>query len=1224
MRYSELIAFEPIDSVKVLTEANDTSLARRDISSFVISPQMRRMFIEQLLPHLRLDASIDNKGVFVVANYGTGKTHLMAVVSAIAEHSDLASELRDEAVLEATGEMAGSFRVIRAEIGATKMGLRDIVCQELERGLREMGVDYAFPPLDEVSNTKDSLVDMMAAFERVEPERGLLFALDELLDYLRSRRDAELIVDLAFLREIGEICRSTRFRFVAGIQEALFDNPRFAHASDAIRRVRDRFEQVRISRDDVAYVVQERLLRKDAAQKQRIREHLQRFTSAFEGMAERLEDFVSLFPVHPSYLRTFEQVTLVEKRRVLTTLSHAMGTLLDHQVPAHEPGLICFDSYRAELDGDPSNRSIPDVAAVLDRAQVLRSKLETAMPPNEAAVAVRVVDALAVHRLTTEDIHAPIGMTVDELRDDLCLIPDGVPELEAGFIRTSLDLVVDEIVTTVSGQFLSRDMDNGQLYLDVRKDIDYDELINKRADSLDAERLDHAYFKALEQVLEQRDAPYVSGYRIWGYELPWATRGVTRLGYLFMGAPNERSTAQPPRDFYLYFIQPYDPPAFEDDQLSDEAFIRLESPAEEFTRALRRYAGASALAVESTEHHRIVYDDKAKQALQTMVVWLRQNMASTMTVTYRGNRKALGAWPHQLPGGSASVKAQIDAVAARALEPHFDLRYPGYPVFTVEITRESLDGAVQAAISQIASRRATALGTKVLRSLELVDHEGRMVTGGEFAAALEGVIEAAGGKAVNRGELLHERDRGVPTWGPWRLEPAWLVVVAAALCHAGRLELGYADGQIDALSLDRLTRMSREDLEQLTHLAPPKALPLVALRDVAELLDVPPGSVPDSGANDVLVRQVLDSAHVYLDRVVEAEQHVANGVLVWGAHVIDLQEERLQRLMALRRALEDVKGRDSIGKLNKLSLDAETLREARAGKRELLRTEAIARSRNHLATLAYVQEAQSAFGEGDPFPDEAAELRERVRDIFRAEEIDEHGIADARREAERLKTHYAEEAEHAHLRDRLDADGERHKAAILNGVVVRDLERLATIDLLPSPVLASLQQRLAAIGTCPEFRPGALASSVKCPLCGYVPRASGGPTAKAQVEEIDEELRRLLASWTETLQASVNAPEIAKGIPLVKAGREQLEAFRAGGELSSPVDEQLVAALEEVLRGFTIRNLSPGEVYDTLFVESRAISIATLQERFAALIERLCDGVDAGMVRVLPVDEEQP
>jgi Family of unknown function (DUF6079) len=392
VKYGDLIAFEPIDSVKVLTEANDEDLARRDVSTFVISPQMRRMLVEQFLPHLRLDGSVDTKGLLVVANYGTGKTHLMSTISAVLERATLAADLRDEDVRKAIDGVAGRFQVIRAEIGATKMGLRDIVCRELENGLKRLGIEFSFPPLETVTGTKESLVDMMAAFEKVEPERGLLFVLDELLDYLRSRRDAELILDLSFLREIGEICRSTRFRFIAGIQEALFDNPRFASAHDAIRRVRDRFEQVRISREDVAYVVQERLLRKDATQKAEIRAHLEQFTPAFEGMAERLEDFVALYPVHPSYLRTFEQVTLVEKRRVLTTLSRAMAALLQSNVPAAEPGLICYDGYRSELDDDPSNRAIPEVALVLDRAQVLRTKLETAMPQKEdVPVAVRIV-----------------------------------------------------------------------------------------------------------------------------------------------------------------------------------------------------------------------------------------------------------------------------------------------------------------------------------------------------------------------------------------------------------------------------------------------------------------------------------------------------------------------------------------------------------------------------------------------------------------------------------------------------------------------------------------------------------------------------------------------------------------------------------------------------------------------------------------------------------------
>ena len=53
----------------------------------------------------------------------------------------------------------------------------------------------------------------------------------------------------------------------------------------------------------------------------------------------------------------------------------------------------------------------------------------------------------------------------------------------------------------------------------------------------------HPPGSALEQVLEQRDQPYQSSIRIWEYQLRWAPKRVTRRGYLFFGAPNERATS---------------------------------------------------------------------------------------------------------------------------------------------------------------------------------------------------------------------------------------------------------------------------------------------------------------------------------------------------------------------------------------------------------------------------------------------------------------------------------------------------------------------------------------------------------------------------------------------------------------------------------------------------------------------------------------------------------
>src|SRR5208283_6222862 len=192
---------------------------------------------------------------------------------------------------------------------------------------------------------KRGFEEMMARFNDKYPEQGLLVVVDELLDYLRSRKDQELVLDLNFLRELGEVCKDLRFRFVAGLQEAIFDSPRFSFVADSIRRVKDRFEQVLIARKDVKYVVAERLLKKTADQQVKIREYLTPFTKFYGHMNERMDEFVRLFPVHPDYIDTFERVTAVEKREVLKTLSRAMKKLLNQEIPQDRPALIAYDSY---------------------------------------------------------------------------------------------------------------------------------------------------------------------------------------------------------------------------------------------------------------------------------------------------------------------------------------------------------------------------------------------------------------------------------------------------------------------------------------------------------------------------------------------------------------------------------------------------------------------------------------------------------------------------------------------------------------------------------------------------------------------------------------------------------------------------------------------------------------------------------------------------------------
>ena len=210
MKYRDLVNFEPIDSVIQLTDANDEAKAMHLLDTFVISDRMADTINNTIIKQLQYTTPEDNKGLMIVGNYGSGKSHLMSVISTIAEHNDASEHLQNSSVAENAKQIEGKFKVIRFEIGSTEMSLREIITQQLELGLSEMGVSFEFPEADQIVSNKKPLLEMMSAFHYKFPDKGLLLVVDELLDYLRGRKEQELTLDLGFLREIGEVAYDYR------------------------------------------------------------------------------------------------------------------------------------------------------------------------------------------------------------------------------------------------------------------------------------------------------------------------------------------------------------------------------------------------------------------------------------------------------------------------------------------------------------------------------------------------------------------------------------------------------------------------------------------------------------------------------------------------------------------------------------------------------------------------------------------------------------------------------------------------------------------------------------------------------------------------------------------------------------------------------------------------------------------------------------------------------
>ncbi|MDY7029178.1 MAG: DUF6079 family protein, partial [Spirochaetota bacterium] len=727
MKYEKLIQFQPIEEIIQLRQSSKKDIAKNLVSTYVISDQMQEKLSDLVIPQLRFDQPADNKGLLVIGNYGTGKSHLMAVLSAIAEDREFLEGIKNEKVKEDAEAVAGRFKVKRLEIGAVTTSLRDIVINNLEEFMEDEDLDFTFHQANETDSNKRDFELMMEKFHQKYPDKGLLLIVDELLDFLRSKKDQELILDLGFLRELGEVCGYLKFRFIAGVQEAIFDSPSFQFVANSLKRVKDRFSQILIVRDDIKYVVAHRLLQKSAEQKSLIREHLEKFQLFFPPLQQRMEEFVDLFPVHPDYIEVFENITVAEKREVLKALSFTMKKILKKDLPDDRPGLISYDSYWPILTADPSFRTIPDIRKVVECSNVLLSKIDhTFTRPQYKDVAVRLVHGLSINRLTMNDIYAPIGANAEELRDTLCIYHPGIEDMGGEPDRDLLSMVetvLVEIHRTVNGQFISKNKENGQYYLDLEKTEDYDAKIEQKADSLSDTVFDRYFFAFLRRAMECADDTWITGYQIWEHEVEWKSHRVTRFGYLFFGSPHERSTAVPPRDFYLYFLQPYDTPTFKDEKKDDELLFYLAGRDKEFDKHIRLYAASGELAAVNSGNAKKTYQSKADSFMQEASSWLHSNMMRAFEIVYRGNRKPLIEWIKGKQPSSAldSLRDAVNAAASIILEDYFSSLAPKYPQFSILLTHENRLQAVREAIRGIIGTTMNKQSRAVLDGLGLLE-----------------------------------------------------------------------------------------------------------------------------------------------------------------------------------------------------------------------------------------------------------------------------------------------------------------------------------------------------------------------------------------------------------------------------------------------------------------------------------------------------------------------
>jgi len=1229
MKYSELIQFEPVESVVKLRQADERKEAERLVRTYVISDRMADVILHRILPTLRLQRSEETGGLFIVGNYGTGKSHLMSLISAVSEHADLEKMVSHSVAADGLHALSGHFQVVRQEFGSTTMPLRDVVLTYLEEGLDKLGVQVQFPPMNEAPNTKDLLTKAMETFQKKYPGQGLLVVIDELLEYLLGRKDHELILDLAFLREVGESCTVSDLRFVAGIQESLFDNPRFQFAADSIRRVRDRYQQVRIVREDVAYVVSRRLLAKNASQRKRIRTYLEKFSSLYELMAERMDEFVELFPVHPAYLEMFERVTVIEKRQALKAISQEMRRILDDEVPMDRPGLISFDSLWRLIQEDPSYRSTPEIRDVQDRCQVLEGSIKNNLAATYRDAAIRVVHALSLHRLTTGDLRAPIGLTPKNLRDQLCLHLS-IPEAEAGFLLTSVESALKEISKAVSGQFISHNPQNDQYYLDLDKDVDFDALVEQKSSVLDDDTLDRYYFDALRRILELSDSTYRPGFRIWQTEIPWQGKGMTRDGYIFLGARDERSTTEPERDFYIHFLSFTKQNGKKDEPKQDEVFFVLNAPDDVFRKNLRYYAGAREMAAISSGSNKSQYEHKAEQFLGALTRWLRENFAHCYDVRHgKASQSVAEGWgKYRLSRAEANLRDQVYQLSSAILDEPFTKKYPQYPAFDrLQLTQQSLPQACQAALRALAGGPLTQQAECVLVGLELLRIEDgkpmHTALDSSYATIILTKLDAQGkGAVLNRKDLIGadpRREREI-TFG---LEPELLMVTITALIRQGEITLNWMGHSFSSDDLDEIARLEIEDLSHFSTIARPKPVPEQVLKILFEGLGLPAEWVSDSSQHERAVHELSRLVEAELPRLVMAVDNLRDSLRYWDETILSAEENQEWRkgLDNYKDLLQKAERLNTPGRLRQFSLGVGEVRAALKGRGMLQQISAL---REMLQTLQgqlnYLMRGELRLPEAHPWQAEVKRTRElQLTWLREPKKRNDAGLyARLNGGLGNLRAAYQEAYLKLHQERRLDRKGDEHKHTLTQDARWRQLISLQNVFILPQSEFARLQKDFNSLRSCPILTRDELQEHSECPHCGYDPRTeSSGKPVQEGLDVMQQELERLHAAWTSRLRKELNKPAVAEDVRLLKQPyRDQVQAFMDKGTLPANPSDQFVQAVNDALHGLEKVVINGTEFILALTQAGMPCTAEELQQRLDDLIEKQLEGKKRDKVRI--------
>ncbi|MDP8267261.1 MAG: DUF6079 family protein [Candidatus Tenebribacter davisii] len=864
MKYKELINFEPITEIVKFSRTDESDYQKSIVKTYVFSEAIKDHILPTMIRNLNFLNADESFGIQVVGNYGTGKSHLMSLVSLIAEDKSLLCLVSDEDTKQNLNQIAGKFKVLRFELGSNQ-SLWDVIVFHVERWLSKNGIDFKFENYDrEMFLTQIHI--MMASFEEKYPDKGFMIVIDEMLAYLKSRNTQQLNDDLMVLQALGQACDNTRFKIIFGVQELIYHSPEFQFASEMLQKVSDRYKDVKITKDDITYVVKRRLLKKDEHQKVKIRKHLQNYVSLFEHLHSHLEEYVELFPVHPAYFDNFQRIKKGKSQReVLKTLSSSFTEMMEMDIPENNPGLITYADYWNDLSNNASLMSDPDIRKIKDITDTIKDKISTYFSgarKNKKDIANNIANAAAIKALQI-DLDKLNGSTAESLKDDLCITNPLADDQD--LLLSIIESTAEGIVSATQGQFFVKNSDNNEYCIKIEGGVNPDVLIQEYMKRMSLESKDEAFYDFLQKSFPLDSNTYRQGFKIWSHSIEWSSHKAFRQGYIFFGNPKERSTTQPVQYYYMYFMPIFDETKLLFNNEPDEVYFAMTELSDSFKTEIGLYGAAKSLEASASSNQKRLYREKIDFHLKNAREIFNKEFTTKTKVHYQDTINSLDSY--QLPGFGSTLEQTFDEVTSAILDNHFCETNPDYPSFhnlLSPLTEDNFSNRMKSAIMKITKPdRPNKDGEAMLTGLGLWIPGSIDIQHSKYAQKIMQKVKNAQGRVINRDDIL---ECYYPKGNLWRstefkVEADLEFLVLSVLVYLGRIEIVLTSGKsITSMNLDDIKNLSKDDYFNFTHIKAPKGINIPAIRALFKAL----------GMTDRT--EYLDREDTYIEMIQRAEK----------------------------------------------------------------------------------------------------------------------------------------------------------------------------------------------------------------------------------------------------------------------------------------------------------------------------------------------------------------